>query len=128
MDTRLNSLDPAFRPIAVEWIARCVEAGIPVVIINTLRTPAEQATAIATGHSWTKHSRHLIGWAIDCCPYESYLLHGPDKLNWNAGDPVWQRMGALAKAIDPRVIWGGDWLKRDMGHIEVQPPTGVLAA
>lgn len=120
MSRKLDDLSPRFRPLAVELLARCVEAGIYVLIVDTLRTPAEHAANLANGVSWTKHSKHLDGDAIDICPYETYQLKGPDKLAWNDG-PTWQRIGALGKALGLR--WGGDWAQKDLGHFEYVAPT-----
>jgi len=117
MSRRLDDLDPRFRPLAVELLARCVEAGIPAMIIDTLRTPEEHQANLAKGVSWTKHSKHLDGLAIDVCPYDTYQLHGPDKLQWNAGDPVWQEIGAIGESLGLR--WGGRWKPKDLGHFEM---------
>jgi hypothetical protein len=101
---------------AFELLARLVEAAIAVVIIDTLRTQAEHEENLRKGVSWTQHSKHLIGLAIDICPYEVYALHGGDKLEWDADDPIWQRIGEIGEAIGLR--WGGRWAQRDMGHFE----------
>lgn len=117
MSRALDDLSPRMRPLAVELLARCVEAGIPVMVIDTLRTPAEHAANLKKGVSWTKHSKHLDGDAIDICPYSQYDLHGIDKLLWDAGDPVWTRVGLLGEAIGLR--WGGRWKNTpDFGHFE----------
>ncbi len=115
MSRALNDLDPRFRPLAVELLARLVEAGIPVCIVDTLRTPEEHAANLAKGVSWTAHSKHLDGCAIDIAPYETFLAHGADKLLWDASDPVWARMGAIGEALGLR--WGGRF--RDPGHFEL---------
>jgi peptidoglycan L-alanyl-D-glutamate endopeptidase CwlK len=117
MSRQLDDLDSSFRPLAIELVARCVEAGIPVMIIDTLRTREEHEANLAKGVSWTKHSKHLDGLAIDICPYDTYQLHGPDKLQWNAGDPVWQEIGAIGESLGLR--WGGRWKQKDMGHFEL---------
>lgn len=116
MSRLLDDLDPAFKPLAMELIARCAEAGIPVLIIYTLRTQAEQDALIAAGRSWTTNSRHLTGHAIDICPYQEYELAGPDKLQWNGSDPVWQRIGKIGMGIG--LTWGGLWTQKDLGHFE----------
>lgn len=116
MSRYLKDLHHQFRPIIFEFLAMLTEAGISVVIIDTLRTPEEHAANLAAGKSWTKHSKHLDGLAIDVCPYESYQLHGTEKLQWNADNPVWQRIGAIGEALGLR--WGGRWAQRDMGHFE----------
>jgi peptidoglycan L-alanyl-D-glutamate endopeptidase CwlK len=115
VDTQLDSLDPRFKPLAIQLLARCVEARIPVLIINTRRTDAEQAAAVASGHSWVTRSKHQDGLAIDIAPLDSYLLHGPDKIAWS-DTPIWQRLGALGEALNLR--WGGRWKVRDWGHFE----------
>jgi hypothetical protein len=122
MSRALNDLSPRFRPLAFELLARCVEARIPVVIVDTLRTPEEHAANLAKGASWTKHSKHLDGDAIDVCPFAQYDAHGPDKLLWDAGDPIWRTIGALGEALGLR--WGGRWTIPDLGHFEYVPPNG----
>lgn len=119
MSRRLDDLSVRFRPIAINLIARCVEAGIAVMIVDTLRTPEQQARNIANGVSWTKQSKHLTGDAIDIVPFEIYQLHGPDKLQWDTKDPAWQVMGKLGEGLGLR--WGGRFgppAKPDMGHFE----------
>lgn len=107
----------------MELLARCVEQGIVVMIVDTLRTKEEQAANIANGVSWTANSKHLTGDAIDLCPYETWQAHGPDKLNWNGSDPVWARIGAIGEALGLR--WGGRWVVKDMGHFEFRETAGV---
>ena len=119
MSRAINDLSPYFKPLAIELLARTVEAGIPVVIVDTLRTPAEHAANLAKGVSWTPRSKHLIGDAIDLCPYAQYDAHGPDKLLWT-DDPVWWRLGAIGEALGLR--WGGRWTVRDLGHFEYVAP------
>ncbi len=125
MSRALSDLSSRFRPLAFELIARCAEAGIAVLIVDTLRTPEEQAQNIAKGVSWTTNSKHLPqapegkAEAIDLVPFETYQLHGPDKLQWNAGDPVWQKIGGIGEALGLR--WGGRWQQKDMGHFEFDP-------
>lgn len=116
MSRRLDDLAAEFRTDAVWLLARFVEAGIPVMIVDTLRTQEEHEANLAAGVSWTRNSRHLIGRAIDVCPYSQYDLHGPDKLQWDSSDPVWQKLGAIGKKLG--FVWGGDWTKKDMGHFQ----------
>lgn len=114
----LNDLDPNFKPLAIELLARLVEAGIPVMIVETRRSEAEHQANLAAGTSWIKHSKHIDGLAIDIAPWEMYQLHGPDKLQWDSSDPVWQKIGPIGKALGLR--WGGDWTYKDLGHFELQ--------
>jgi peptidoglycan L-alanyl-D-glutamate endopeptidase CwlK len=121
MSRRLDDLSPRFRPLAMALLARTVEAGIPVVIVDTLRTPAEHLANITKGVSWTVRSKHLDGDAIDICPYAIYDLHGPDKLQWDAGDPIWQTLGVIGEQLGLR--WGGRWKQADLGHFEYVEPS-----
>lgn len=132
MDTSLNSLDPRFKPIAIELLARLTEARLPVIISNTRRTAAEQAAAIARHVSWVQHSLHQDGLAMDVVPYVQFQLHGEDKLQWNTVDPIWVKIGAVGEKLGLR--WGGRFaplnvlgVGKDPGHFElvVPPATGV---
>lgn len=116
MSRALDDLAPVFRPQAIMLLARLTEAGIPVLIVDTLRTPAEHASNLANGTSWTTHSKHLDGLAIDVCPWDEFRLNGPDKLQWNTVHPVWHQIGRIGKGLGMR--WGGDWTVKDMGHFE----------
>jgi peptidoglycan LD-endopeptidase CwlK len=118
LDRRLTTLDEKFRPLAVELLARCVEAGIPVLIVNTRRTATEQAELRRKGLSWVRESKHQLGLAIDIAPYEVYLAHGADKVLWNAEDPLWGKLGEIGKGLG--LTWGGDWKARDLGHFEMK--------
>ena len=118
MSRALDDLDPTFRPLAVEFLARCVEAGLMVLIVDTKRTEAEHADNLRRGVSWTRRSKHLDGLAIDICPYETYALAGADKLRWDPSDPVWLRIGKLGEAAG--MVWGGRWKTTpDLGHFEM---------
>lgn len=117
MSRRLDDLDPRFRPLAVELLARIVEASIPVLIVDTLRTPAEHAENLHRGVSWITRSKHLDGLAIDIVPYDVYTsAAGGDKLLWDTDSPLWITLGRIGEGLGLR--WGGRWGQRDMGHFE----------
>lgn len=116
MDRRLNSLEPEFRAKVYELLARCIEANLPVKIVNTRRTAEEQAKLVASGQSWVKHSKHQDGLAIDICPYEIYAIAGADKLEWNADSPTFKTIGFIGESLG--LVWGGRWTMHDMGHFE----------
>jgi hypothetical protein len=119
MSRALDDLSPRMRPFAVELLARLVEAGIMVMIVDTLRTPEEHIANLRRGVSWTTRSKHLDGNAIDLAPYETYALHGPDKLKWEASDSAWLKMGQIGEAVG--LVWGGRWIKTpDYGHFELK--------
>ncbi len=117
MSRSLDDLAPAFRPLAFEFLARLTEAGVPVLITDTLRTPEEHQANLVAGTSWTRHSKHLDGLALDVVPYDLYTAApGGDKLAWNANHPSWRIVGVVAHRLGLR--WGGDWKQKDMGHVE----------
>ena len=128
MSRALNDLDSRLRPLAYEHLARCIEAKVPVMIIDTLRTVAEQEANIINRVSWTMNSKHLpqppdgLALAYDICPYKIYQSDGPDKLNWDDAHPDWQIIGPLGEALGLK--WGltkvvkGKRLRYDLGHFE----------
>ncbi len=121
MSRKLDDLSPVFRPLAVEFLARCVEEGICVVIVDTLRTEAEQQENLRKGVSWTNKSKHLTGDAIDIVPYAQYAAHGEKKVLWDAEDPLWARLGKIGESCGMK--WGGRFgppAKPDYGHFELR--------
>lgn len=129
MSRLLNDLAPVFKPIAFELLARCTESLIPVLIVNTRRTAAEQLINVANGTSWVAHSKHQDGLAIDIVPYSQYLEYGEDKLQWRTDDPLWAKIGAIGRSLGLKwgVIINGEHL--DVGHFEyvapARPPQGT---
>lgn len=118
MSRALNDLAQEFRPLAFELLARFTEAQIRVLIVGTGRTLDEQKANVAKGVSWTLDSYHLRGLAIDVAPFQQ----GSDKLNWDASDPIWLKMGQIGESIG--LTWGGRWLKTpDLGHFQMKLPS-----
>ncbi len=136
MNRSLDALSSKFKPRVFELLARLIERGIQVMIVQTARSPEEHAANVAAGMSKTSHSKHVrraqrgltfdpAEWAdldkadaIDLCPYEVYQLHGADKLNWNAADPAFQAIMEEAEKLDLRS--GGRWVSPvDPGHVEM---------
>jgi len=124
MKPLLTDLDYRGKNIFCQFLAQLTEAGIPVLIVTILRTLEEQKKAVADGVSWTYNSKHLPqppdgkSLAIDVCPFAQYQLHGPDKLQWDATDPVWQEIGRIGQALGLK--WGvvKDGKRIDLGHFE----------
>lgn len=123
MSRSLDDLTPEMRAKTDKFLAKLVEKSIQIMIVDTLRTDKEQEENIKKGVSWTKNSKHLPqkpsgkSNAIDICPYHTYQLYGPDKIQWNANDPVWLKIGEIGESFGLK--WGGRWKKRDMGHFEL---------
>lgn len=139
MASRLtDDLTPRMRTPFAFFCMYLIEAGVPFVTAQTLRSIEESQDNIDKGTSWVsdaRASRHvdafLRGWdvhgsdAADVVPYDVYMLHGPDKLQWNADDPIWLKVRDAAhraglkwgvvrvvrgvpKQVDPgHVYWDG---------------------
>ena len=134
MSRLLNDLSSDLQPKAFELLARLTERGVMVMIVDTLRTPAEHQANLKAGTSAAKFSRHLPramrrfcgsddpnrekSDAMDVCPYETYALHGPDKLKWDVTDAAWKVIGEEAQKLG--LVWGGFWkTPHDPGHVEL---------
>jgi hypothetical protein len=134
MSRALDDLSSDLQPLAFALLARLVERNVAVMIVDTLRTEAEHLQNLKAGTSATKFSRHLPrrlrrfclpddpnrekSDAMDLCPYEVYALRGPDKLQWDTGDPAWAVIGEEAEKLG--LVWGGRWVKpHDPGHVEL---------
>lgn len=138
MDRALDSLSSDFKPIIMDVLARLMERGIPVMIVQTGRTLEEHHANLKSGASAIALSKHLPrklrgiiagtaddekADAIDLCPYLTFQLCGPDKLNWADNDSpeavaAFKVIGELGEAHGLR--WGGRWTKpHDPGHLEL---------
>lgn len=132
MSRALDDLTAEMKIKACVLIARAAEQGIPVMIVFTGRTQAEQDELYAQGRTkpgqivtWTRDSKHVMkapsfkSTAIDICPYETYQLHGPDKLQWNDDDPAWAILGHIGESIGLKWgVIGSDGKRKDLGHFE----------
>lgn len=143
MSRRLDDLSDEMRPLAFELIARCVEAGVPVMIVFTGRTQDEQAALYAQGRTvpgkvvtWTLDSKHVMkpptfkSDAIDICPWDIFQSSGPDKLLWDTDSPVWDTIGEIGLSLGLK--WGifSKGARIDLGHFEYVRPgkTGTRVA
>lgn len=136
MDRALDSLSTDFKPVAIELLARLVERGVHVLIVQTSRTLAEHQQNLANGTSATAHSKHLprrlrgliVGTAdddkadaMDLCPFEVWQIAGPDKLQWSEATPegkaAFEAIRDIAESLGLRS--GGRWVRpHDPGHVE----------
>lgn len=132
MSRKLEDLESSFRGKVHEFLAKLMEVGLYVVVVDTLRTKKEQEENVKKGVSWTLNSRHLVGKAVDVCPVASYMGLGTTKLNWDDVNPAWARIGEIGERVGLK--WGvwvkrpglkvPDWRRRgelvniDLGHFE----------
>ncbi len=113
----LDKLDPRMCSLVEALLSKAAAAGVALQVINTLRTPEQQAANVANGVSWTSNSLHLpqppygLSLAIDLCPIQYLTMK-----NWNPSGEDWQIIGEIGESLGLR--WGGRWKQRDMGHFE----------
>lgn len=82
-------------------------------VVEGLRTRERQAELYAQGRTkpgrkvtWTLHSKHLEGKAVDLAP----LINGAiDWADLSKFDAVAKAMQDAAKEVGVTVRWGGDW-------------------
>ena len=131
-DRALDSLSSSFKPVVFELLARLVERGVMILIVQSGRTMAEHNANLASGASGIALSKHLPRAlrgitvesdkvdAIDLCPYVLYDIAGPDKLAWDeayrrqlspearaAVDAPWDIIGEEAEKRARECDWHG---------------------
>lgn len=138
MNRDVGCLHPALREKAKEFLRKCREMGVNVVIYNTCRTLAEQEALYLQGRAsleivnearrkaglqpisgpenrivtYTRVSPHCFGLAFDFVP----VVDG--KAVWN-DDALWERCGRVAESLG--LEWGGRWKGfRDLPHVQVK--------
>jgi hypothetical protein len=129
MGKDLNELASYFRPKFQAFLDTCLAAGVPVRVVDTGRTRAEQEQKRAQGVSWTTRSKHepqppeQKSEAGDVVPEAILEEHKPD---WDPTNPLWLRIGIIGESLGLR--WGGRWKTHpDPSHFEyIYPPPQVL--
>lgn len=127
MGKSLDELSSYFRPLAEALINQAQDAGLYPVIEDTGRTPEEQVVKVATGVSWTQHSRHLPqppegkSEAIDIVPRECLKLK---YWGWNGtienSHPHWGKLIEIVKGLG--LESGYYFPKPDPGHAQWKRP------
>jgi hypothetical protein len=118
------------QPLCRRFLVDAIAAGIPVTLVDTGRTSAEQVQKLAQGVSWTRHSRHepqppeMKSEAFDVVPTAYIMLKG-----WNPGGPAWKALGAIGEKLGLK--WGGRFPINqpygDPGHFEWIKPQAEVA-
>ena len=126
MSRKLHDLHPEFRPRVDAFLARLMEAKLPVLIYGTGRTQAEQDRYVEEGKSTVQRSLHQDGLAMDVALYDLYDLTGANSLQWKKV-PEYLELGTIAK--DCGLVWGGDWTRfPDPYHVEMSNGWQIAAA
>lgn len=136
MSRSLDHLCPRFRLQAFELLARCAEERVWCLVIDTLRTPVEQAEYLRTGASKTLASLHLPQTHCGLCGHVGGLSHAMDAapikdmeatnvvkaIQWDTTHRSWAVYGRIAKKLG--LTWGGDWRTfKDFSHVQLSKLT-----
>lgn len=110
----LQGLNATFA-IKVKQVLECLEAkGWKPRVASGLRTREQQAEKIAQKYSPPStllSSKHLCGTAADIIDR---------RYAWEIAKnhAYWADLGVCAKARG--LVWGGDWVSRDVAHVEMK--------
>jgi peptidoglycan LD-endopeptidase CwlK len=99
----LIGLQPQLPPVVLRAL-QLTTVGFSVY--DGLRTPDDQAKAVAAGNSKTSHSRHLTGHAVD------FYATVNGKAEWNDPRPYCQIALAFKQAsieLNIPLVWGACW-------------------
>lgn len=103
----IDSLQPDFKPIVEEMIAKLKEKGWQPYVAEGRRTIEEQKEKVRRGYSTTMNSYHLSGFAADIVD-KRYLWDIP------LSHQYWKDQGSIVEELAkkyPGLRWGGDWGK-----------------
>ena len=135
----ISELHAAVQPLARETLQRAMNMGIPLVVTQAYRDPAEQARLYAQGRTtpgpivtkappgWSWHEYRL---AFDV----AVLDQATGRATWPNDNALWEQIGAAGKAAG--LEWGGDWtgivdrphFQLTMGTTMAQARAGQLPA
>ena len=98
---------------------------IPFAIVSGNRTQAQQNALFAQGRTrpgsivtWTTHSRHIGGGAVD------YAVMKNGKIDWHDLKPypvIAKYFKGASRVLKIPIEWGGDWKKTpDWGHVQLK--------
>jgi peptidoglycan L-alanyl-D-glutamate endopeptidase CwlK len=115
-------------------VMRAASQGTPFHVCYGIRSLAEEAKAVVSGHSQTMHSRHLANSHGVACAVDVVWIDEAGKLDWAAGHEG-KIFGAIAtnvllaaRELGIHVEWGGTWNEttviepghfHDWGHFQL---------
>lgn len=117
---KIEDLLPQIADKARQFLSRCEQAGLQVLVISTYRDFEKQAALYALGRSSPGKivtnakpgtSAHNFRRALDLVPLKD------GKPWWNAPEPLWQQIGKIGQ--DCGFEWGGAWTGfKDRPHFQ----------
>ena len=114
LDERSEKRLEGVNPTLVSIVRRAAKRlPFSLFVVEGLRTRERQAELYAQGRTkpgkkvtWTLHSKHLEGRAVDLAP----LINGAiDWADLSKFDAIAKAMQDAAKEVGVAVRWGGDW-------------------
>lgn len=114
LDERSEKRLEGVNPTLVSIIRRAAKRlPFALFVVEGLRTRERQADLYAQGRTkpgkkvtWTLHSKHIEGKAVDLAP----LINGAiDWADLSKFDAIAKAMQDAAKEVGVTVRWGGDW-------------------
>lgn len=84
---------------------------VPFMVVEGLRSPAQQAKLLRERRTTTLNSRHLSGHAVDLAPLADVDDDGDLEVSWRWHD--FHRLAPVIKSVcvelGVHLEWGGDW-------------------
>ena len=99
---RLEGVNERLKAVVIECAARCP---FPFNVAEGLRSEEKQLEYYRQGKSQTKKGKHLTGNAVDLYP----LTMDRKAVDWNRFEDLVALMFQVAKEMDVKLIWGGNW-------------------
>lgn len=119
MGRGIDKLHPGLIPICNEFVRRCKDSGLNVLVTETFRTKSEQDEIYAQGRTKPGNiisnapypkSPHCWGVAFDFC-------RNVKGREYDDSDGFFAKCGAVGKSLG--LTWGGDWKTFvDKPHLE----------
>jgi len=123
-----RELEPRTRELCTALLERAEAAGIPTILIETVRFTPRQLWLYAQGRtrpgSIVTNAKPGETWHDQGIrrAFDVVLLDAAGKAWWNAPAERWERLGAIGKSLG--LTWGGDFKGlRDLGHFQLDRVT-----
>ena len=123
-----EELEPRTRELCTALLERADAAGVPAILIETVRYEGRQAWLYAAGR--TREGRKVTNakpgetWHDPASrrAFDVVLIDAAGRAWWDAPAERWDKLGAIGKGLG--LTWGGDFPGlRDAGHFQLDRVT-----
>ena len=124
IDRTIAGLTYSLRHAWLELNARCAEARVWLVFLESLRSPERLEWLIANGRSWSELSYHIAGKedgkaaALDAAPILRVTGNVLRDINWDATHRHWSIYVETALVLG--LECGAEWTQKDWSHVQLQ--------